>query len=236
MVKYEQIAEELMQEIQNGKHLPGTQLPLEKELCDKYKVSRVTIKRAVDVLVNRGLVVKRRGWGTFVKTLDEEYAKGLSVSNQFLGFSETFKGREVHTEILKFEIVHPPEDIATKLNTSVDDFVYDIIRVRTLENIPHVVEYMMMPILLIPGLRKDTISASIYHYIEDKLKLKIQSAHRAIKAVNSTELERQYLQIDDNMPILEVEQVAFLSDGQPFEYSVSHHRGDKCTFSAISIR
>lgn len=200
MLKFEKIADDLRQAIKNGQYLPGDQLPLEKDLVEKYNVSRVTIKRALDELVFRGLVVKRRGWGTFVKNLDEMYAKELTLSmaNQFSGFTKP--------------------------------------RVRFLEDEPMVVEYMIMPIFLIPGINEEILQQSIYSYIEDNLKLKIQSSHRTIRAVRSSELERQHLKIDDDLPILEVEQVAFLNDGQPFEYSISHHRADKSSFSAISIR
>ena len=238
MLKFEKIANDLRLAIKNGNYLPGDQLPFEKDLCKKYSVSRVTIKRAVDELVMRGLVVKRRGWGTFVKNLDEMYAKELTLSmaNQFSGFSETFKGRDIKTEVLKFEIVHPSEVSASKLQMSVKNFVYDITRVRILEGEPYVIEYMTMPIFLIPDISEEILKNSIYSYIEGNLKLKIQSAHRTIRAVKSSELEREHLKISDDLPILEIEQVAFLSDGRPFEYSISHHRADKTSFSAISIR
>jgi len=238
MLKFEKIADDLRQAIKDGKYLPGDQLPLEKDLCEKYNVSRVTIKRAVDELVMRGLVIKRRGWGTFVKNLDEMYAKELtlSMSNQFSGFSETFKGRDIRTELLKFEIKHPDEEGANKLQISVKDFVYDITRLRILEDEPIVIEYMIMPIFLIPGINEEILLKSIYSYIEGDLKLKIQSSHRTIRAVKSGEMERKYLKIEDDLPILEVEQIAFLNDGRPFEYSISHHRADKSSFSAISIR
>ena len=213
MLKYEKIADDLLKAIRKGQYSPGEQLPLEKELCEKYQVSRITIKKAMDELVQQGLVTKRRGSGTFVKTLEENYAKRLSLgtSNQFSGFKQTYPGKKVKTKVLRFEIVHPSEKVASKLQMSTKDFVYDIIRVRFLED-------------------------SIYQHIEKTLKLNIQSAHRTIRAVRSTELEQAELCIPPEMPILEIEQVAFFSDGHPFEYSISHHRADKSEFSAISIR
>ncbi|TYZ20500.1 GntR family transcriptional regulator [Selenomonas ruminis] len=238
MLKYEQIAEDLRQEIRQGKYTSGDQLPLEKDMCEKYKVSRVTIKRAMDELVKQGLVTKRRGSGTFVKTLDDNYAKQLSIStgNQFSGFAETYKGRHISTKVLRFEIVHPSEEVAKKLQMSTQDFVYDIIRLRILDDVPMVIEYTMMPIQLVPGIRNEILEHSIYHHIEKTLKLNIQSAHRIVRAVRSTEMEQEQMQLAPNDPILEVEQVAFFSDGHPFEYSISHHRADKSEFSAISIR
>ena len=65
------------------------------------------------------------------------------------------------------------------------------------------------------------------------LKITIQSAYRKIRAVQSTELERKYLQIDEKMPIFEVAQVAFTNEDKPFKYSVSHHRGEVLRFNAM---
>ena len=148
----------------------------------------------------------------------------------------TYKGRKVRTEVLRFEIVHPSEDVAVKLQMSTKDFVYDIIRVRILDDTPIVIEYTMMPIQLVPGIRNEVLEDSIYHYIEKTLGVQIQSAHRTVRAVRSTKMEQEHLHIPADLPILEVEQVAFFSDGHPFEYSISHHRSDKSEFSAISIR
>ena len=91
-------------------------------------------------------------------------------------------------------------------------------------------------IQLIPGIKRQVLENSIYSYIEGDLKLKIQSAHRTVRAVLPTEDEKKELDIKGVLPILEVVQVAFLDDGRPFEYSMSHHRGDRSVFRSVSIR
>lgn len=236
MAKYEEIAEDIRQSILSGKYIQNEQLPLEKEMCEYYGVSRITIKKAVDELVSQGLIIKRRGSGTFVKAVGNEDVKELSMAKQFEGFSETNKGKNVRSEILTFEVVHPTEEIATKLKITCDDFVYYVIRVRYADDEPYVIEYTYMPITLIPGIKMDILKNSIYRYIERELNLKIKSAHRTIRAINPSELEVKWLEIKESLPILEVEQVGFLDNGQPFEYSKAHHRGDKCEFKTVSIK
>ena len=236
MLKYEAIASDLRKQITDGVFTPGQQLALEKEMCTQYGVSRITIKRAVDELVKEGLVVKRRGSGTFVKSIEDKDVKELGMANQFNGFAATFKGRKVTTKVMRFDIIHPEKEVAAKLQMSVDDFIYDIVRVRYLDDEPIVVEYTQMPIQLIPGLKRQVLEHSIYSYIESDLKLKIQSAHRIVRATMPTEEEKQELEIKGVMPILEVKQVAFLDDGRPFEVSISHHRGDRNAFRSVSIR
>ena len=236
MLKYEAIANRLREDIQQGKYEPGQQLALEKEMCREFGVSRITIKRAVDELVKQGLVVKRRGSGTFVKTMENEDVRELSMANQFSGFAATFAGHDVKTRVLRFDIGHPSEQVAEKLQLSTEDFVYRIERVRILDGQPIVIEYTQMPIQLIPGIRQQVLETSIYHYIEQDLGLHIQSAHRSVRADMPTDREREELQIEGTLPILEVSQVAFLDDGRPFEYSVSRHRGDKSNFRSVSVR
>jgi GntR family transcriptional regulator len=236
MLKYEKIAEDLREDILRGKYQSGEQLALEKEMCEQYKVSRITIKRAVDALVSQGLVVKRRGSGTFIKSLKDEDVKELGMANQFSGFAATYRDRRVETDVLKFDIIHPDEAVAAKLQITTEDFVYDIVRVRKLDGEPVVIEYTKMPIQLIPGIKKSVLETSIYAYIEKELKFKIQSAHRTVRADMPTEKEKEALHIEGILPILEVEQVAFLDDGLPFEYSISRHRGDRNVFRSVSIR
>ena len=93
-----------------------------------------------------------------------------------------------------------------------------------------------MPIRVITGLKKCILEKSIYSYIQDVLNLKVKSAHRTIRAKSPTEIECKYLNINEKIPGLEVEQVAFLDTGVPFEYSISHHRNDKFEFKSVIIK
>lgn len=236
MTKYEKIAKDIRQDIMNGKYNNNKKLPLEKEMCEYYNVSRITIKKAVDQLVSEGLLVKRRGAGTFIKDLTPTDVKELSMSRQFTGFSEEYKDESVMSKVVKFEVINPTEEIADKLRIKVEDFVYHIIRVRYAKNEPYVVEYTYMPISLIPGIKNEILESSIYSYIEKSLKLKIKSAHRTIRAIVPNDIEQEYLKIDKDCPILEVEQIAFLDNGKAFEYSKSHHKGDTIEFRTVSIK
>lgn len=236
MSRYEEIAQDIRQAILSGKYSSNEQLPLEREMCVTYGVSRITVKKAVDELVIQGLVIKRRGAGTFVKSVDDEDFEELGSIKQFGGFSETNKNMKVSSQIIKFEVIHPTEEIATKLKIACDDFVYYIVRARYADDEPYVIEYTYMPIGLIHGIKTDILMNSIYSYIEKELKLKIKSAHRTIRAIKPNEIEQEWLKIDEGFPILEVEQIGFLDNGQSFEYSKSHHRSDKIEMRTVSIK
>ncbi|PRR80996.1 GntR family transcriptional regulator [Clostridium vincentii] len=236
MLKYEQIALDIKQKISEGFFKANDQLPLEKEMCIQYDVSRITIKKAMDQLVMNGLIVKRRGSGSFVKDVDDNEVTDLSTSHQFLGFSNAYKDKKILSEVIEFQIINPTEEIANKLKMEADGFVYYINRVRYADNEPYVVEYTYMPIDVIPGIKREVLQESIYRYIEDELKLNIKSAHRTIRAILPSKLEMGYLKIGENFPLLQIEQIGFLNNGQPFEYSKSNHRSDTFEFKSISVR
>ena len=194
----------------------------------------------MDELELQGVVARRRGSGVYIK--ETSVAKGVitrtgSTSQQMSGMSAEYEGtpQVLTSEVHEFSVVRPEPEIAEKLGMDADGFAYHICRVRLVDNVPKVIEYTFMPIALIPNLRESTLEASIYHFIEDELGLKIGSAHRTIKAVMPTEEERMWLRIGTGEPLLEVRQVAYLADGRPFEFSISRHTSDY-EFYSISTR
>ncbi len=233
MTKYEVVLGDIRKKIQNGTYAVNEQLPTEMELCDTYKVSRITVKKAIDQLVVEGLVIKRRGAGTFVKGLTEYEGKLMTQMN---GLFSTLDKSRIKSEILLFEVIPAGQGIADKLNISPEDFVYHIIRYRYGEKSYQVMDYCYMSIDLIPGLKKDILYHSIYEYIEKTLGLRIQSAHRTIRARRPDEYDKKYMKMKDTDPVLSIEQVGYLDSGVPFEYSDQHHIGDDFEFKTVSIR
>lgn len=240
MFKYEQIAEEIKKKIEQGIFKPGEQLPQEIEMCKQYNASRITIREAMNLLVYQGLIIKRRGSGTFVKNITETMQNNdqFPKSFQFSGFSKDCSGFNVTSIINELSVINPPDKIAELLKISKTNFTYYICRTRLIDNKPVVVEYTYMPIDVISGITMDILKGSVYSYIENTLKLKIKSAHRTARASMPTKEERDWLNITDKdfVPIFEVEQIAYLDDGRIFEYSKSRHRADFFELKSISVR
>lgn len=237
MEKYKKIAQDLAQKIESEQYPGGTKLPLESELCEMYQVSRITIKKATDQLVQLGLINKRRGSGSFVKELTNVETATAAINEQvtFTGFTRQFANRKVTSLVNEFKIIPASREVAEKLNLTEEDFVYYICRTRLLDNVPCVVEYTYMPIDVIPGVSLRVLNSSIYEYILNTLHLKPQSAHRSIRALLASPEEQEYFHINKAFPVLEIEQVAYLNDGRIFEYSKSHQHGEKFEFNCVSI-
>ncbi|HEL2070811.1 TPA: GntR family transcriptional regulator [Streptococcus suis] len=229
MEKYNVIANDVRRKILDGIYKANDQLPFEKDLCEVYEVSKMTVKKALDILVAEGLIIKRRGAGTFVKDLSVEDMEKMVVGSQMIGTSAYYPTRSVTSKVLHFEIIAASEKVSNKLNIPIGSFVYDIVRVRILDGSPLVMENTFMPVSVIPGLRLKNVEESIYEYIQDTLGMKIQSAHRNITVRKASDSEVTHLELEQGDPVGIVEQIGFLSNGTTFEYSISTHRYD--TFS-----
>ena len=252
MLKYQSIAADIQRSIEAGALKPNDKLPTVIELCEAYDVSKITVKRAIDLLVERGLISSRRGSGTYVKNTPElleqtgleplpDGGAGLdtfafSQSDRAAGFTEEHRGMgEVSSIVYDFSIVNPPADVARHLNIDPEDFAYHHCRVRCLNGDPMVIEYTYMPLELIPGLKRSQLYASVYDYIENTLGLKISSFHRIFRAVPATEVEAERLSTTVGAPLMEIAQVGFLDNGTAFEYSVSRYEGTRGEIRDINV-
>lgn len=235
--KYRMVAQDLSQKIESGIYPSGTQLPLESELCETYQVSRITIKKATDLLVSLGLITKRRGAGSFVKEMSDvkETMAAATEQVQFTGFTRQFAGHNTSTEVNEFTVMPAVGEIIEKMRLTEGDLVYYICRTRLVDGRPYVVEYTYMPVEVIPGINLRVLNGSIYTHILDTLHLKPQSAHRTIRAKLPTEQDKEYFHTTEVFPILEIEQIAYLDDGRIFEYSRSNQHGELYSYNCVSV-
>jgi GntR family transcriptional regulator len=129
----------------------------------------------------------------------------------------------VQSKIISFNVRFPEANEMDYLSLRENEPVYDIVRLRYVDNEPFELEYTIMPIKTIPDIDMAILEHSIYRYITDSLHLKIGPAIRKIRADKADSYDIKYLEVDPNDPILELEQVARLSDGRPFEFSQTRY-------------
>ncbi|MGE6629412.1 GntR family transcriptional regulator [Bacillus sp. NPDC077027] len=235
MKKYELISEEVRKRILNQYYPENQPIPDENSLAAEFKCSRMTMKRALDILVAEGLLFRKRGHGTFiVKTVLNHDAVNVS-GQENKGLTKVLADKKVSSQIIRFDVRFPKEEVAAHLSIDQSVPVYDIIRLRLVEDEPYVLEKTFMPINVISDIDERVLQGSVYDYISNTLKLKIAGAHKKIRAAKSDGLDQIYLGCAVSDPVLEVEQVAYLNTGRPFEYSFSRHRYDKFVFSTVEI-
>ena len=169
MEKYNLIANDVRKKILEGVYQPNEQLPFEKDFCRTYKVSKMTVKKALDILVTEGLIYKRRGAGTFVMDLSVEKMKKMLMDIQMMGTTAFYPDKKITSRVIDFTVVKADAKIAEKLKIKETSFVYKIHRVRLVDDKPTVIEETYMPIDLITSLKIEHVENSIYDYIENNL-------------------------------------------------------------------
>lgn len=236
MEKAVHIAEDLKRKIFLREFGQNSRLPKQVELCTMYNTSRVTIQKAMSILQEKGIVQSNKKQGTFITGMVDEMSYYDSEVTEITGTAARFTDRhrnDLSSQVLSFYIRDPRHIEKIKLALSDTAQVYDILRLRKMNDEPILLEHTIMPIDLIPNLSKEILNDSIYHYIEHVLGYKIGKAYRKISACKPNHYDMTFLDCTETDPILEVEQVANLHDNKPFEYSKTRHRYDHGSFIVI---
>lgn len=236
LAKYSDIANEMRRRIQMDEYDPDQPITDEISLTKEFSCSRMTVKKALDILVMEGLLYRKRGHGTFiVKSVKEKNLVNV-LDNENVGLTKTVGREHVESDIIAFEIQFPTEDVAAHLSIDLQTPIYHIIRLRKVNGEPYVLEKTYMPSAIIKDLTEIVLKGSVYDHITEKLGLTIGGSHRKIRADKPKDLDQQYLHCAADDPVLEMEQVAYLNTGIPFEYSFARHRYDKFVFKTVIIK
>ena len=236
--KYLKIYQQLREEILHQDTPSNAQLPDEISLTKKFHCSRMTVKKALDMLVDEGLIYRKRGQGTFIMPQVEQKHKIIVPERDIQGLTKISKQShaQVRSEIIHFKLEFATKSISEKLQIPESSPIYNIFRLRIIDDKPYVLEQTYMSTGLISGITEEILHHSIYSYIENTLKLRIASAMKILRASISTESDQKYLHLSPTEPIFEVEQIAYLDNGTPFEYSISRHRYDLFEFSSYGLK
>ncbi|BBU37902.1 MULTISPECIES: GntR family transcriptional regulator [Aeribacillus] len=224
---YYQLEEFIKKQIENGELQPDQAIPSEREYAERYQISRMTVRQAINNLVNEGYLYRQKGRGTFVsKQKVEQRLHGLT------SFTEDMleRGMKPSSKLLSFEVIPAGLETASHLKLKKNAPVYEIKRVRLADDVPMALETTYVPANLVKGLTEEIIHQSLYSYIEEKLNLVISEAFQQIEASIAKESEIKHLQIEKGSPILLILRTSYLHDGTPFEFVKSAYRADRYKF------
>ena len=227
MAKYKTVADALRKQITRGDYPKGGQLPNQNELAEKFDTSRVTIKKALDLLSIEGLVFSIQGSGTYVKKNIRQLSETGMKIGQNIGLTHQIgEQTELVNKVLAFNVRFPRDEECKYLMIKKESPVYEIKRLRVINNKPYSVEYSLLPVELVPNITLGILEHSVYDYIRQDVGLIFGGNQQFIKAAPPNDEDRQYLSCKDNEPVLEVTKIMFLENGRPFEYSKVRHRYD----------
>ena len=228
---YHQLTEQLRSDIRDGLVKPGDRLGTEKEISDRYGVSRATVRQALDVLTREELVVRVTGRGTFVT------APRLTVDlPNLISFTEEMYHRGIvpGSIVLRFGHIPCPESVAPELECVAGDDVLHLQRVRTGDGLPIVVgDHYLAPLV---GFSQAELRQSLYETLERRCGIQLSEAIHTIQAGVCTEAEARLLHVDVGDAVLRFRRKTFSSDGRPVLFETGAARADLYEYSIRLIR
>lgn len=202
---------------------PGSFLPSERDLSKALKVSRVTLRRAIDELVKSGMAVRKQGSQTKIVSRYEKTISNLT------GFSEDTRarGQEPGATWLSKKTVAPTSSEAIALNLSLNERVIRIQRLRTADGKPLAIELATLPQSILPT--AELIEDSLYDAL-DKLGMHPEYGVQRLRASIMTKEDAELLESEVGAPLLIMERCCFLADGRAVEFTQTRYAGDSYEF------
>jgi GntR family transcriptional regulator len=232
---YIQLIDVLKEKIGSGEWQPGDQILSEPELCEVYGVSRTVVRQALREVELEGLVVRRKGKGTFIA----EPKISESLAQKLTGFYHDMVDRGLNpvTEVFVQRVLPAPKKVCEFLKLPAGSPVIELQRLRSVNDEPIVLVTSFLPEALCPPVASaDFSNQSLYDFLERECGLLIASGRRYIEAATATEFEAKMLQVEPGAALLSLDSISFLEDGTPVEYYHALHRGDRSRFEVELVR
>jgi GntR family transcriptional regulator len=226
---YLQIAEGLLDRIESGELAPGDRLPPERALSEMLGVNRLTLRRALRTLETQGLLTRRQGKGTYVASPKIE-----RQASQLVSFTRGMRRRGFIPGIRLIAAEERPVEaaLAGELRLPTSAPVYEILRVRTLNQEPMLLERYTLSVRRFPGLlRFDLQTRSLYEILETEYRVVIQRARQSLEPVVASEYEAGLLGLKPGAPLMLERRLSFDAQGAPVEHGRDLYRGDRFRFT-----
>jgi DNA-binding GntR family transcriptional regulator len=224
---YHQLAEQLINAITDGQLQPGDPFENEIAVAERLQVSRPTVRRAIQELVDQGLLVRRRGLGTTVA--NSKVHRKFELTSLYDDLLRD--GRRPLTTVLKHEI-GTNERAAAALDLPADTALLHIVRVRLAGETPLALMKNWLPPALSDLTREDLEDHGLYAALRER-GIKPVVAQQSIGARMPTSLERRHLEIRGSQPVLTMTRMAFDGSGSAVEFGDHSYRASDYTIDLM---
>ncbi|MCM3767723.1 GntR family transcriptional regulator [Neobacillus niacini] len=226
---YYQLKEILKEKIKDGSWQEGLKVPSERELMEFYSVSRATVRKALSEMMMEGLIYSKQGVGTFVsKTkITQNLIGELSFNLQAI-----LQGLTPSSKVVYAALESPlPNRIMDIFNLNQNEKIHKIIRVRSINDTPLILETLYIPYKFAPEiLNQDLKNIAVFNYLESECKLTFTHSTLEIEPIAINEFESNFLEIEVGKPSLSLERVIYFHE-QVIAIQRRIMRGDRGKFS-----
>ncbi len=234
MPLYLQLKDIIKKQIMAGHYPPGVKIPTEEEYCKKYDISRITVRQAINYLVQEKLLIRKQGKGTFVAS-----AKMKKHLPKLYSFTEDMiaEGRTPDSIIMNSSVIDADEEIAGILELPErNKKVFRLCRVRRADEVPILYETTYIPDYLCPELgRFDFSQVSLYKVLQLEYELIFKYAEERYEASLLNKETAVILETAMNDPAFNIYRVAFLEDSRPYELTYATGKGDSLSFTVTLV-
>ena len=231
---YDKLVDILTEKIEH-EYRPGDLMPSERELSDRYGISRTTVRLALQELERLGLVLRQHGRGTFVAD------RSAQTTNLVQSYSFTEQqrslGRVPKTEILEFREVEADKNLSDRMSVRVGERLHMFNRLRSADGIPMMVERSYLPVRFFASLTREQLEGrSLYDVMEQDFHEQVRVAEEECFASIARPADARYLDIAEGAPVLDLVRTTYNMDNMVIEYTLSVARADQFKYKIVHHR
>lgn len=222
--KYQVVHDGILQRLHSGQYAIGMRLPTEGELSQAFDVSRVTVRKALEMLVRAGFLTSRQGSGYSVTTLSPP------ASTCMVSFTDKvlIEGRVPGAKLLRIET--PARDVPTTVAGFFDEPLVMVERLRTVDGVPRMLTQTWLPQRLVPRMTAEHFpetgqNQSILRILQHEFELDWTSACETLDSLLATVNVSDMLEVPVNTPILSQACTAFDSGGKAVFFDLVYRQG-----------
>jgi DNA-binding GntR family transcriptional regulator len=227
---YFQVAEQLERSIQEGQLLPGDRIANEVALADQLGLSRPTVRQAIQTLVDKGLVVRKRGVGTQV--VNAPIRRTVELTSLYDDLTRS--GLRPTTSVLALELVPVDENGAQRLNLPVGHRVWHLERLRSAKDEPLALMCNLVPEAVTDLAGADLERTGLYEHFRSQA-INLRVAHQVIGARIVDAREAKLLGIRRGDPVLTMERTSYDDKGRAVEYGMHLYRPDRYAYETTLV-
>ena len=215
---YHQVMEILEEKIATGEWRDGDRLPTESELASQFNISNITVKRAVLELVDKGLLYRQRGKGTFVAPQIKE-----GDTYKLLTFGSE---AEYPHKTIEFSIQEAGKQVSKLLNIKEKDSIVKVLRLKMEDDKPIGVEYTYLNHQLCPSITQTMIENQLFYNVLKMQNIRLGKAKIHFSAIFASEEEARLLEVEKGTPLISVKRITTTESREMIEYSTFIMRQD----------
>jgi DNA-binding GntR family transcriptional regulator len=226
---YFQVAQHLERAIESGRLPPGTQLDNEMDLSEQLGLSRPTVRRAMQYLVDKGLIVRRRGIGT--RVVQPKVRRPLELSSLYDDLATS--GQDPRSEVLSLGPATPAAEVASALGLGETDQVLEVVRLRHAGGRPLAWMHNYLPTsipLVVERLTREALEADGLYRLLRTLGVRLHTATQTVGARTASAQEARLLGEPRGAALLTMQRIAYDDHGRPAEFGTHLYAASRYSF------